>query len=96
MHCPSLLHRPALLNCAGVCVGSGCKLGQLGPKTYVGVDMSNAGLQFDGVTVKPNIASYPAVMAEYFPGERDCRHPQQHAPGRHKPHAVHKPHAISF
>ncbi|WIA32415.1 hypothetical protein OEZ86_003238 [Tetradesmus obliquus] len=53
----------------GVCVGGGCKLGQSGGRSYVGVDMSDAGLQPDGVTVKPNVASYPAVMAEYFP---DC------------------------
>ncbi|WIA12287.1 hypothetical protein OEZ85_012344 [Tetradesmus obliquus] len=53
----------------GVCVEGGCKLGQLGGRSYVGVDMSDAGLQPDGVTVKPNVASYPAVMAEYFP---DC------------------------
>ncbi|KAF6261351.1 hypothetical protein COO60DRAFT_1699898 [Scenedesmus sp. NREL 46B-D3] len=52
----------------GVCVG-GCEWGNIGPRSYVGVDVSNAGLQPDGVTVKPNIASYPAVMAEYFP---DC------------------------
>jgi hypothetical protein len=54
---------------AGVCVGAGCNMSQIGPRTYVGVDMSDAGLQPDGVTVKPGIASYPAVMAELFPGE---------------------------
>jgi hypothetical protein len=44
-------------------------MSQIGPRTYVGVDMSDAGLQPDGVTVNPGIASYPAVMAELFPGE---------------------------
>jgi hypothetical protein len=44
-------------------------MSQIGPRTYVGVDMSDAGLQPDGVTVNPGIVSYPAVMAELFPGE---------------------------
>jgi hypothetical protein len=71
-HSHLLLHWFKPLVLPGVCVGSGCKLGVAGPKSYVGVDMSNAGLQPDGVTVKPDVASYPAVMAEYFPGEQSC------------------------